>query len=248
MPNPVAAEAAGRAGFDWIGIDTQHGLIGYDMLLHMLQAIAVSGTPGVVRVSGNSLPEIGRALDSGAQGVIVPLIETAEQAQQAAYACRYPPSGGRSWGAMRPMLEHVPYSPSLGDELAVCFAMVETETGVNNIDEIVAVDGLDVVYVGPSDLAASAGLPPQLAVQPGRHQELVERIAVACRKAGRWSGIHPSSADVAWYRDQGFSLFPIYRDLAAFQEGCTTSLALARASLARQDPGLQRVGSADLFY
>jgi 4-hydroxy-2-oxoheptanedioate aldolase len=231
MPNPIAAEAAGRAGFDWIGIDTQHGLIGYDTLLHMLQAVAVTGTPTVVRVSSNDLGEIGRALDSGAQGVIIPLIETAEQARQAAHACRYPPRGGRSWGALRPMLEHVPYGTALGDELAVCFAMVETETGVDNIEEIASVDGVDVVYVGPSDLASSSGLPPQLALQPGHHQELVERIAAACRKAGRWCGIHPPTPDVAWYHEQGFNLMPVYRDLPAFQDGLVASLDQARGSI-----------------
>jgi len=231
MPNPIAAEALGRTGFDWIGIDTQHGLIGYDTLLHMLQAVSVSGTPAVVRVSSNDLGEIGRALDAGAQGVIIPLVETPEQAAEAAFACRYPPRGGRSWGALRPMLEQPAYTPAIGDEQALCFAMVETEKGVGNIDAIAAVDGVDVVYVGPSDLASSAGLPPGLALQDGRHRELVETIARACRRAGRWCGIHPPTPDVGWYRQQGFDLMPIYRDLPALQEGAQASLAQAEASL-----------------
>jgi len=230
-PNPVSAEAAGHAGFDWVGIDTQHGLIGYDILLHMLQAVAISGTPTVVRVSGNIPGEIGRALDSGAQGIIVPLVETAEEAARAASACRYPPRGTRSWGAWRPALENTAYNPAMGDHQAVCFVMVETLTGVENIDEIAAVPGVDVVYVGPSDLASSAGLPPQLKLTDPKHQALVEKIAAACRRADRWCGIHPPTADVAWYRDQGFNLMPIYRDLPAFQEGCQAALAEARQSL-----------------
>lgn len=230
MPNPVAAEAVGHLGFDWIGIDTQHGLIGYETMLSMLQAIAITGTPAVVRVSGNIPGEIGRALDSGAQGIIVPLVETAEAAAHAADACRYPPRGHRSWGALRPALETVPYSPGAGDEQAVCFAMVETVTGVDNIDAIAAVDGVDVVYVGPSDLASSAGLPPMLALQEGSHRALVERIAAACAKAGTWSGIHPPTPDVGWYRDQGFNLLPVYRDLPALQEGATAALDIARSS------------------
>lgn len=230
MPNPIAAEAVGHLGFDWIGIDTQHGLIGYETLLSMLQAIAISGTPAVVRVSGNIPGEIGRALDSGAQGIIVPLVETAEAAAEAADACRYPPSGHRSWGALRPALSTVPYSPAIGDEQAVCFAMVETVTGVENIDAIAAVDGVDVVYIGPSDLASSAGLPPMLALKEDSHRQLVERIAAACAKAGKWSGIHPPTPDVGWYRDQGFNLLPVYRDLPALQEGATAALDTARAS------------------
>jgi len=230
-PNVVTAEAAGFSGVDWVGIDTQHGLIGYDTLLHMLQAVAISGTPAVVRVSGNDAGEIGRALDSGAQGVIVPLIETAEQAAQAAFACRYPPRGGRSWGALRPTLSHPGYGPAFGDDYAVCFAMVETERGVDNIAEIARVPGVDVVYVGPSDLASSAGLPPQLALTDARHRTLVERIAAGCREAGTWCGIHPPSADVAWYWDQGFRMFPVHRDLPAYQEGLASAIQDATRSL-----------------
>ena len=229
-PNPISAEVAGLSGVDWVGIDTQHGLIGYDTLLHMLQAIAISGTPAVVRVSSNDAGEIGRALDSGAQGVIIPLIETAAQAAQAAAACRYPPRGGRSWGALRPSLRYPEYTPAFGDDYVVCFAMVETVAGVENIDAIAAVEGVDVVYIGPSDLASSAGMPPQLALTDPDHRMLVERIAAACRKAGRWSGMHPPTADVSWYIEQGFRMFPIYRDLPALQAGLATALAEARAS------------------
>jgi 4-hydroxy-2-oxoheptanedioate aldolase len=231
MPNPIAAEAVGHLGFDWVGIDTQHGLIGYETMLAMLQGVAVSGTPAVVRVSGNIPGEIGRALDSGAQGIIVPLVETAEAAALAADACRYPPRGHRSWGAMRPAFSTVPYTQAAGDEQAVCFAMVETVTGVDNIDEIAAVDGVDVVYIGPSDLASSAGMTPMLALKEAAHRELVERIAAACQRAGKYSGIHPPSPEVAWYRDQGFNLLPVYRDLPALQEGATAALSDARASV-----------------
>ncbi|MDQ3343590.1 MAG: aldolase/citrate lyase family protein [Actinomycetota bacterium] len=230
MPNPIAAEAVGHLGFDWVGIDTQHGLIGYETMLSMLQAIAVTGTPAVVRVSNNIPGEIGRALDSGAQGIIVPLVETAEAAAQAADACRYPPRGHRSWGALRPALEAVPYSPEGGDQQAVCFAMVETVTAVENIDAIAAVDGVDVVYIGPSDLAASAGMPPMLALKDDSHRQLVERIAGACKKAGKWIGMHPPTPDIAWYQDHGFNLLPVYRDLPALQEGATAAIETARTS------------------
>lgn len=232
MPNPVAAEAVGHLGFDWVGIDTQHGLIGYETMLWMLQAIAVTGTPAVVRVSGNIPGEIGRALDSGAQGIIVPLIETPEAASQAADACRYPPRGRRSWGALRPALGSVPYSPEIGDEQAVCFAMVETVPGVEQIDAIAAVDGVDVIYIGPSDLASSAGLPPMLALRDPQHRELVERIAQACRDAGKWSGIHPATPDVGWYVERGFNLLPVYRDLPALQDGAAASLETGRKTAA----------------
>ena len=231
MPNPVAAEAVGRAGFDWVGIDTQHGLIGYETLLAMLQAVSISGTPTVVRVSGNHAGEIGRALDSGAQGIIVPLIETAEDAARAVDACRYPPHGHRSWGALRHAMEREGYTPAMGDDLAVVFAMTETVTAVDNIDAIAAVKGVDVVYVGPSDLASSAGMRPQLKLEEPEHRELVRRIGAAATAAGKACGIHPPTPDVAMYRDMGFSLYPVYRDLPALTEGAVASLRDARTSL-----------------
>jgi 4-hydroxy-2-oxoheptanedioate aldolase len=230
MPNPIAAEAVGRLGFDWVGIDTQHGMIGYESMLGMLQAIAISGTPAIVRVSSNSPAEIGRALDSGAQGVIVPLIETPEQAARIVDAMRYPPHGHRSWGAIRPAMELAPYSPSVGDERAVCIAMVETVAGVEAIDDIVAVEGVDAVHVGPSDLASSAGLPPMLELRHPEHQRLVERIADSCRRADRWVGIHPASAEIGPYLELGFKVLPIYRDLPALEAGARAAIETARAA------------------
>src|SRR5215510_2067127 len=232
MPNPIAAEAVGRAGFDWIGIDTQHGMIGYESMLAMLQAIAVSGTPAIVRVSSNDFAEIGRALDSGAQGIIVPLIETAEQAARVIDAMRYPPRGHRSWGAVRPAMEHRAYSPALGDELAVCIPMVETVAGVEVIDEIVAVEGVDAIHVGPSDLASSAGLTPTMELREAEHRQLAQRIATSCREAGRWVGIHPASAEIGPYVEMGFKVLPIYRDLPALESGARAAIEKARAATA----------------
>jgi 4-hydroxy-2-oxoheptanedioate aldolase len=231
MPNPIAAEAVGRLGFDWVGIDTQHGMIGYESMLSMLQAIAISGTPAIVRVSTNNPAEIGRALDSGAQGVIVPLIETPEQAAQVVDAMRYPPRGHRSWGAIRPAMEHRPYSPAIGDELAVCIPMVETVAGVDAIDDIVAVEGVDAIHVAPSDLASSAGLPPMLELRDPEHQRLAERIAKSCREAGRWVGIHPASAEIGPYLEMGFKVLPIHRDLPALESSAKAALDTARAAL-----------------
>jgi 4-hydroxy-2-oxoheptanedioate aldolase len=233
MPNPIAAEAVGVAGFDWVGIDTQHGMIGYEGMLSMLQAVAVTGVPPVVRVSANSLAEIGRALDSGAQGVIVPLVETPEAAARAVDACRYPPGGHRSWGAIRPALHHAPYSPALGDEQAVCIVMVETVTGVEQIEDIAAVDGVDVIYIGPSDLASSAGLPPMLELRDPEHLRLVRRVAEACESIGRWHGIHPPTPDIALYVELGFTLLPVYRDLPALQQGAAQAIATAQKAAAK---------------
>ncbi|MPZ59889.1 MAG: 2,4-dihydroxyhept-2-ene-1,7-dioic acid aldolase [Propionibacteriales bacterium] len=235
MPNPIAAEALGKAGFDWVGIDTQHGMIGYEAMLSMLQAIAISGTPSIVRVSTNNAAEIGRALDSGAQGVIVPLVETAAEAARAVEAFRYPPGGRRSWGAIRPALDHSPYTQEIGNDQAVCIPMVETVGAVERIEEIVAVEGVDAIHVGPSDLASSAGLTPMLELRDPEHLRLVRRIADACGEAGRWVGIHPPTPDVGMYVEMGFKVMPVYRDLPALQAGATSALDTATKSFGRVD-------------
>ena len=231
MACPLASEATATVGFDWVGIDTQHGMIGYESMLAMLQALAISGTPSVVRVSSNNFGEIGRALDSGAHGVIVPLVETAEQAQAAVAACRYPPAGGRSWGATRTLLDISPYTKDAGDERAVCMVMVETERGVDNIDAIASVPGVDAIYIGPQDLAISAGLPPGLerALDDPDHRALMERIAAGAARHGTPVGAHTAGgARASEYLAMGIRVLVIHRDVAALLDGAHRELDAAR--------------------
>lgn len=228
MPNPVGAEIVGRVGFDWIGIDTQHGLIDYADLRGMLQAIALGGTPVIVRVLDNSPGVIGRALDTGAQGVIVPLVEDAEGASRAVRACRYPPVGDRSWGALRPTVDPAGDTPSSRNELVCCIVMIETVAGVERVEEILEVPGIDAIYVGPSDLASSAGRTPSLRLDDDYHRGLIERVARACRERGVPAGIHVPGPEVDWHLEQGFRLFPVHRDIHALRASAEHALAVAR--------------------
>ena len=157
MANTHSAESLGRLGFDWLCVDLQHGLIDYTDLTHMLPAISTTNTTPIVRVPWNEPYEIMKALDAGAYGVIVPMVNNRQEAEQAVSACRYPPGGLRSFGPIRAALYGGRgYAAEANDEIA-CIVMVETGTALDNLDEIASTPGVDGVYIGPSDLALGAG-------------------------------------------------------------------------------------------
>jgi 4-hydroxy-2-oxoheptanedioate aldolase len=232
MTNPLAAEIIGRAGYDWVGLDTQHGIIGYEGMVSMLQALAVSGAPAVVRVSSNAPGEIMRALDAGAQGIIVPNIDTADDARRAVAACRYAPLGGRSWGPTRASLGVAQFTPAYGNEQVVCIVQLESVRAIENLDEILAVPGVDVVYIGPNDLAITAGIAPNLRVEDPEHRRLVTSIIDGCRRSSKVVGTHaPSPNDVGAWLEQGYGMLAVYLDLFALRQGVESALAGSRAAV-----------------
>ena len=154
---PVAHEWVAHVGYDYIALDLQHGLIDYSGMLAGLTAIeAAHGPVGMIRVEANDPTPIGRALDAGATGVIVPLINTAAEAAAAVSAATYPPTGIRSYGPMRAQLRIGP-TPAVANSDTVVLAMIETPQGLENVESICATEGLDGVYVGPSDLRLAVG-------------------------------------------------------------------------------------------
>lgn len=227
IPSAFSAELLGRSGFDWVCIDTQHGLAGQDVMVEQLQALAITGTPGFVRVTWNEPDLIMRALDAGAQGVIVPMVNTADDARRAAGACRYAPRGYRSWGPIRAALGRPDFSVETANREVVCAVMIETEQALRNLDEILAVDGVDAVYVGPSDLAVSLGMAPTGDPSEARHVEAVEAIVDGCRRQNIVAGIHCGSVETArrWLA-RGFSMVNVNND-AIFVR--TSSLAVLKA-------------------
>jgi 4-hydroxy-2-oxoheptanedioate aldolase len=220
VPSAFSAELMGRSGFDWIGIDTQHGLVGYDQMALMLQALSITGTPAFVRVPWNSPPDIMKALDAGAQGVIVPMVNSAEEARQAVAASRYPPDGFRSWGPIRAALGVDGYSPAVANRRVVVAVMIETAAGVAAADEIVSVAGVDAVYVGPNDLAVTHGLAPSADTFGEEHAAIVEGVLAACQRHGVVAGIHCGSIDVARrWRERGFRMFNVTSDAIFMRTG-----------------------------
>jgi 4-hydroxy-2-oxoheptanedioate aldolase len=196
IPSPWAAEVASRSGHDWVCIDTQHGLIGYDVMLPMLQAISAGGAPSFVRVPWNEPGTIMKALDAGAGGVIVPMINSAAEAKAVVGACRYAPEGFRSMGPIR--------ARTLGGDwrLPICVVMVETVQAVSRVDEILAVPGVDAVFVGPSDLAVSAGVDSSYEGRHPEHRRMIEAVAKSARTHGVVAGIMCGTPEVAaqWHK------------------------------------------------
>ena len=238
IPDPFAAEVLAQCGFDWACVDLQHGLAGLETAGSMLQAISLSGIPPLVRIPANEPWIVMRALDLGAAGVIVPLVSSPDEAEQAARACRYPPEGGRSYGAVR-VSSRRRADARHANQQVVCIPMIETLGGVEQLDEILAVPGVDGIYVGPRDLALSHGLAPGADLD-----DLIGRILAACRRLGVPAGIHTGSgADARRYADAGFAFCTIATDRELLARGASSELAaaLGRAPEARPpaDPTLR---------
>jgi 4-hydroxy-2-oxoheptanedioate aldolase len=222
LPGSASAELMGSVGFGFLCVDQQHGLIGDDALLPMVQALNATGTPTVVRVPSNELSAIGRALDRGADAVIVPLVDSAEEAERAVAACRYPPRGGRSYGPTR-----AAWSP--GRPAPQCIVMVETLAAVAALPEIAAVEGLDAVFVGPSDLALSSGREPGDRDDPG-YERLLRDVVAGCRDHNLPVGIYCASpAHVHRFREMGFTFFALQSEAAILRAAASALLTEARS-------------------
>jgi 4-hydroxy-2-oxoheptanedioate aldolase len=225
---PFVAEIVARQGFDFVLLDTQHGLYSPDALLHCLVAVEGRGPAPLVRVASGDPVEIGKVLDAGAHGVVVPMIETATDAERAVGACRYHPDGVRSFGPLRASLR-LGRDPQALAGGVVCLVMVETSRGVDHVDEIAAVPGVDGVFVGPADLAISYGLPPSMTPVPGVHADALAEIRSACKRAGIPVGI--PCADAAAARDrvaEGYTLVTLGSDAQWITEAARSQLQAFR--------------------
>ena len=181
IANSFTAELMARQGFDALCIDLQHGTMGMTDLLPMLQAISQTETLPIVRVPWNDAAPIMKALDLGAMGIIVPMINTAEDAAKAVAACRYMPTGMRSAGPVRALQQHGSDYFTKADGEIIVFAMIETKDGLANLDAIAATPGLDALYIGPADLSYALGLPPKADNTDPLHMETCNKILAAAR-------------------------------------------------------------------
>ncbi len=227
--NAYTAELMGSLGFDWLCIDLQHGQIGPDDLHTMLPAISATPAVPFVRVPWNAPDAIMKALDAGAYGVIVPMVNSVHEARAAVAACRYPPDGIRSFGPIRAALYGGPgYARNANQELA-CVVMIETAEALAAVDEIVAVPGVDAVYVGPSDLGLSRGRSPKGDDDDPAHLADVARVLEACRRHGVVAGIHCSSLAFArrWLA-AGFLMVTVGADSGFLARAAASDLAALR--------------------
>lgn len=193
IPGGFLSEVMASLGWDSLTIDMQHGIIGQPDMVAMLQAISATALTPMVRLAANDATLIGQALDSGAMGVICPLINSAKEAASFVAACRYPPHGIRSSGATRALI-YAGFDYGLAaDSQILKFAMIETVDALKCLDEIAAVPGLDGLYVGPSDLSLALGGTQGFDKNEPHMLDAYRAVADACRRHGLTAGIHTAS-------------------------------------------------------
>ncbi len=226
--DPVAVEHLGGVDFDYINVDLQHGLADYRQALGALQAMQrIEATP-TVRVPWNEPGIIGKVLDAGAMGVIIPMVNSVAEAEAAVSACRYAPDGARSYGPARAaMALGANYASEANDKIA-CIPMIETVQAVENIDAILDVPGIDAVYVGPADLSITLGLAPGSDQDAQSFNDALTTVVSACNARGITPGIHSTQALAAKRIEQGFRMITITSDLLAMLSGASAALAQAR--------------------
>lgn len=226
IPSPVTAEITARAGFDMVTVDLQHGLIDYQMALTMLQAAQLGHAPVLARVPWNEPGIVMKCLDAGFAGIICPMVNSAEDARALVQWSRYAPLGGRSFGPTRANMIHgAGYAASANDRVLV-LAMVETRAALAALDDILSVEGLDGVYVGPSDLGLSMGHEPTLDPQVAEVKDAIAAIGRRAAAAGKVAGCHcGSTAMVRRIHGQGFSFGSLLTDVRLFSNALAGQLA-----------------------
>lgn len=231
IPHPVAVEVTAAAGLDFLCIDWEHSQIDRERIEDLVRAADVHRVPAMVRVPGHAPESIAAVLDAGAAGVLVPRISSAVQAKAAVLATRYPPLGERGVGPGRASGYgyRIPDYLKSANESLVLAIQVETADGLANVEEIAAVEGVDVIFIGPGDLSVSID-----AMGPAGAKRLnaaITRIAKAARAAGKAVGIfRPSADDVGKWAEEGISFFILASDTMFLGASLAAVAQAARAA------------------
>jgi len=228
IPSAYSAEIVARCDLDYVCVDIQHGLLDYGDAWHMLQAINIGSATPLVRVPWNEPGIIGKSLDAGARGIIIPMVNTRAEAEAAIQACRYAPDGSRSYAGTRVVRqEGSDYFANANADVAV-IPMVETVEAVANLDDILSVPGVDAVYVGPSDLSVSLGLNPGNNDGEPSFDAAVAKILHGCARHNVIAGCHTTSELCQRRIEQGFRMITITSDTVALTRALEDELRRAR--------------------
>jgi 4-hydroxy-2-oxoheptanedioate aldolase len=228
VPSSFSAEVMAHQGYDYVCVDMQHGVIDYQAAVTMLQAIGTTAAMPFVRVPWNEPGIIGKTLDAGAYGVVIPLVNTRAQAEAAVGACRYAPQGYRSFGPTRASFYAGGDYASHANEEIACIPMIETTTALANLDEILSVPGIDAVYVGPADLSLTLGLPPRPDHDDASFQGALLKIAEGCRRRGVIAGIHASAALAPKHVEAGYQMITISSDVGSLASAASRDVRSVR--------------------
>ncbi len=224
LASPVSAEVMAAAGYQWLAVDAEHAAFDLGLIAHTFRAIESRGAVPLVRVWDHDPVTIARVLDAGAWGVVIPHVSNAEQAAALAAATRFPPRGLRSVGTGR-CVTLPGYSDWINDAV-LCIPQIEDMEGIENAESIASVDGVDIGFLGPADLALSMG------VEAGHpeHEAALERFRQGCERAGKPAGIPTKDASSTRQRlAQGFRFIDLGNDLRFLELTAGQALSEARA-------------------
>ena len=233
MSSPLATEITGRTGFDWLIADLEHGAGTETELLPVLLAAELSGAAAFVRPQSGERLRIGRALDLGAAGIMVPRLDTAAQAAEAVSFLRYPPDGVRgvalrTRGARLGTVGHADVQTLNRDIVGI--VQIESPSAVREADGIAAIEGVDVLFVGPADLSHSLGIPGQFANRV--YLDALDAVVSACRRYGKSPGILLyDHASFGPHFERGFRFVGVGSEGSFIAEGAKFALESARAAL-----------------
>lgn len=222
----TAARFMARAGFDWLTLDIEHSLVNIETATHIFASVSEAGCVALARVPSNRHDHIKRVLDNGAMGVVVPMVNTREEAEAAVSAMLYPPAGTRSVGGSVHALNFdttaAEYYAKANDELLVVLQCEHIQS-VENADRIFSVPGIDAIFVGPNDLAASMrskdGRPPSADAT----REAMAHILATCKKHKVAPGVHVGSAEEARLRiEEGWQFIAVTSELKMMLDGAKT--------------------------
>jgi 4-hydroxy-2-oxoheptanedioate aldolase len=236
--NSFSAETMAHQGWDTLTIDLQHGVIDYQAMVPMLQAISTTPTVPIVRVPWLEPGIIMKSLDAGAYGLICPMVNTREDAQKFVAWSSYAPRGTRSFGPIRALLYGGADYPVHANDTIVRFAMIETAQALDNLDAIMSVEGLDAIYIGPSDLSLALGCRPVFDDVDPPVAQAIDHILERATAHGIKAGVHNGIAEGALARiAKGFRFVTIGSDARLMAAGSQQVLAKMRASAPAKPAG-----------
>jgi 4-hydroxy-2-oxoheptanedioate aldolase len=230
LGSALVAERMARTGIDWLMIDNQHGSWGPESTIAAQLAIEGGTSTPMARVARNDYTMIGRLLDEGMLGIVVPMVHTPADAKAAADACRIPPQGNRSWGWARAATLGDDYPDWINDQIFVA-VQIESVQAVENAEAIMAVAGVDGCWMGPGDLALSMGIHPRDQGSHEGHRRAIERVLQACRNTGKIPGFASDTPEQALDRArQGFQFLTSGSDAGFLLEGALAGVQTLRGT------------------
>jgi len=231
MATPVSAEVCAAAGFDWVLLDLEHGAGGEEQVRDVVPAAGSYGVPTLVRVEAAERIRIGRALDSGAAGIMLPRLNSAVEVQAALTHLRYPPAGDRGVATYNRACRFGmdPGALDRANQETLCVVQIESAAAVSAADEIAAIDGVDVLFIGPRDLSHDLGVPGD--TKAPRYLAALDRVRAAAQRFGKSCGVLvPTGTAAAELHAKGWNFVAVGSDSTLLANAVTAELARARVS------------------